>query len=197
MNEGYVLLRSHFSKNKQQSPNQRYEYANGLLHSSVYGSARTYIHQLNTDTGCRLEDLLRMMANWDWWLLRVKEILAIKMNWRWWWWWWWTTSVFYLHAYVCVCVSVFVLLSIILWLYVNEYIYIYIYIYHHHHHHHVTPLARSSVTLSRHSSLSSIASNMSSRQHSVSVQRVVVDKFKLVVQHMLIHVKGSIKERRL
>ena len=40
--------------------------------------------------------------------------------------------------------------------------------YHHHHHHHVVPLARISLTLSRHSSLSFIASGRSSGQHPVS-----------------------------
>ena len=39
---------------------------------------------------------------------------------------------------------------------------------HHHHHHHVVPRARISLTLSRHSSLSFIASGRSSGQHHVS-----------------------------
>ena len=60
-------------------------------------------------------------------------------------------------------------------------IYIYIYIYwkieinstvrkchHHHHHHHVVLVARISLTLSRHFSLSFIASGRSSGQHPVS-----------------------------
>ena len=42
------------------------------------------------------------------------------------------------------------------------------YIYYHHHHHHVVPLARISLTLSRHFSLSFIASGRSSRLHPVS-----------------------------
>ena len=41
-------------------------------------------------------------------------------------------------------------------------------IYHHHHHHHVVPLARISLTLSRHPSLSFIASGRSSGLHPVS-----------------------------
>ena len=46
---------------------------------------------------------------------------------------------------------------------------IHIYIYHHHHHHyHVMPLARISLTLSRHFSLSFIASSRSSGLHPVS-----------------------------
>ena len=43
-----------------------------------------------------------------------------------------------------------------------------IYHHHHHHHHHVVPLARISLTLSRHFSLSFIASGRSSRLHPVS-----------------------------
>ena len=41
-------------------------------------------------------------------------------------------------------------------------------IYHHHHHHHVLPLARISLTLSRHFSLSFITSGRSSGLHPVS-----------------------------
>ena len=48
------------------------------------------------------------------------------------------------------------------------YIYIYIYIYHHHHHHHIALVARISLTLSRHSSLSFTALGRSSGQHPVS-----------------------------
>ena len=47
------------------------------------------------------------------------------------------------------------------------YIYTYIYIYHHHHHH-VVLLARISLTLSRHFSLSFIASGWSSGLHPIS-----------------------------
>ena len=47
-------------------------------------------------------------------------------------------------------------------MYIYTYIYVYIYIHHHHHHHHVVPLARISLTLSRHFSLSFIASGRSS-----------------------------------
>ena len=50
------------------------------------------------------------------------------------------------------------------------YIYIYIYIYINHYHHHCMPQARISLTLSSHSSLSSIAPGRSSRLHPVSVQ---------------------------
>ena len=44
-------------------------------------------------------------------------------------------------------------------------LYIYIYIYIYHHYHHVVPQARISLTLSRHFSLSFIASGRSSRPH--------------------------------
>ena len=51
---------------------------------------------------------------------------------------------------------------------INLYIYIYIYIYTYiYHHHHVVPLARMSLTLSRHFSLSFIASGKSSGIHPV------------------------------
>ena len=48
------------------------------------------------------------------------------------------------------------------------YIYIYLYIYIYHHHHHVVPQARISLALSRHFSLSFIASGRSSGLHPVS-----------------------------
>ena len=44
----------------------------------------------------------------------------------------------------------------------------YIHTYHHHHHHHIALVARISLTLSRHSSLSFIALGRSSGQHPVS-----------------------------
>ena len=52
--------------------------------------------------------------------------------------------------------------------YTHILIYTYIYIYNHHH---VVPQVRISLTLPRHSSLSSIAFGRSSRQHPVSVQK--------------------------
>ena len=51
---------------------------------------------------------------------------------------------------------------------IEIYIYIYIYIYTGHHHHHIVLVARISLTLSRHSSLSFIALGRSSGQHPVS-----------------------------
>ena len=68
-------------------------------------------------------------------------------------------------------------LMINLFSYIYIYIYIYIYWQHffintnfvkHHHHHHVPLVARISLTLSRHSSLSFIALGRSSGQHPVS-----------------------------
>ena len=66
----------------------------------------------------------------------------------------------YLSHSVCQCIWLFPSLSLSLS--------IYIYIYHHHHHHHVAPPARISLTLSRHFSLSFIASGRSSGLHPVS-----------------------------
>ena len=62
----------------------------------------------------------------------------------------------YIYIYVCVCVC-----------YMNIYMYIFVIIYHHHHHHAV-PLAWISLTISRHFSLSFIASGRSSGLHPVS-----------------------------
>ena len=59
--------------------------------------------------------------------------------------------------------------SLFLYIYIY-YIYIYIYIYHHH----LAPSARISLTLSRHPSLSSIASGWSSGLHPVFTQSCCV-----------------------
>ena len=67
----------------------------------------------------------------------------------------------YIYIYVCVCVCVHICIHICL------YIYIYIYIYHHH----VVLPAWISLTLSRHFSLSFIASGRSSGLHPISSQR--------------------------
>ena len=77
---------------------------------------------------------------------------------------------------LCTFLSLFPFLSIRLCLslsthththtHTHKYIYIYIYIYHHHHH--VVPQARISLTISRHFSLSFIASGRSSGLHPVS-----------------------------
>ena len=60
---------------------------------------------------------------------------------------------------------------------------------HIYHQHHVVPLARISLTLAGHSTLSSIAFGRSARLHPCS-HRAAVDKFWLVVQSLLISVKG-------
>ena len=84
-----------------------------------------------------------------------------------------THTHLYIYRYVCVCVC----LSMRMHIYTLRYLYIYMcvcvykYIYmhmHHHHHHHVVLLARISLTLSRHFSLSFIAFGRSSGLHSVS-----------------------------
>ena len=69
----------------------------------------------------------------------------------------------------------------------HTHIYIYIYIYHHH----VVPPAQISLTLSRHFSLSFIASGRSSGLHPVS-SHIAVCKFALVVLLLLGHTWGSI-----
>ena len=62
----------------------------------------------------------------------------------------------YIYIYACICIYLYA------WMYVSTCKYI------HHHHHHVVPLARISLTLSRHFSLSFIASGRSSGLHPVS-----------------------------
>ena len=58
---------------------------NVLLWIPIYGrasvgrSARTYLHQLCVDTGCRLEDLPEAMGNRDEWRKRVKEISVVNV----------------------------------------------------------------------------------------------------------------------
>ena len=65
-------------------------------------------------------------------------------------------------------VQIFQSLSLSLSLPLSLSLYIYIYIYHHHHHHHVVLVARISLILSPHFSLSFIASGRSSGLHPVS-----------------------------
>ena len=74
--------------------------------------------------------------------------------------------IIYIYIYMCVCVCVCPLRSNRSYKRVTGiYIYIYIYIYHHHH---VVPPVRISLTISRHFSLSFIASGRSSGLHPVS-----------------------------
>ena len=79
---------------------------------------------------------------------------------------------------LCQCNSVHIWMLPWQYIYVSIYLlnslpyfvslYIYIFIYHHYHHHHDVLVARISLTLSRHFSLSFIASGSSSGQHPVS-----------------------------
>ena len=69
----------------------------------------------------------------------------------------------------------------------DRHIHIHPYIYHNHL---ITPSARISLTLSRHPSLSSIASDRFSGLHPVSAQSCWC-RFELVVQPLLGHVKRS------
>ena len=68
---------------------------------------------------------------------------------------------------VCVCVCVCVCIAVYDLAGVRE-IFMSIFHYHHHHHNHVVPLARISLALSPHLSLSVIASGRSSGLHPVS-----------------------------
>ena len=57
----------------------------GLLHrhTSVGQPAKTYIYQLWVDTGFRLEDLPKVMADRDKWQERVKKICVVSIQWWW------------------------------------------------------------------------------------------------------------------
>ena len=70
----------------------------------------------------------------------------------------------YTHIYICMYIYMCVCVCVCVYLYI--YIYICLCIYHHHHH--VVPLARISLILSRHFSLSFIASGRSLGLHPVS-----------------------------
>ena len=81
--------------------------------------------------------------------------------------------VVYIYIYICVCVCVCVLLFVAIPISQNQARYISFFrshfIYHHHHNNNnVVLVARISLTLSRHFSLSFIASGRSSGQHPVS-----------------------------
>ena len=74
----------------------------------------------------------------------------------------------HLSLYKNIKLLVWVALATAIYIYIYIYIlYIYIYIYIYYHHHHVMPRARISLTLSRHFSLSFIASGRSSGLHPV------------------------------
>ena len=73
--------------------------------------------------------------------------------------------------------------------------------HHHHHHHHVVPLARISLTLSRHFSLSFIASGRSSGLHPVSSQSccmyVLAGRPALARPYMGVHCSTSLMSSSL
>ena len=48
-------------------------------HISICWPVKTYIHHLCADTGCRLDDLLKVMAVGDGWRERVKRICIVSM----------------------------------------------------------------------------------------------------------------------
>ena len=73
-----------------------------------------------------------------------------------------------LSANVFVYIYIYIKTKEKRYIYIYIYIYIYTYIYIYHHHHHVAPPARISLTVSRHFSLSFIASGRSSGLHPVS-----------------------------
>ena len=108
-------------------------------HTSVGWPAKSYIHQLCTDTVCCIEDLRRVMANRDRLWEKVKEICA--------------DGTFDDENDNAAYISIEV----------QAYVYKYAYIYHH-----VMLLAWISLTLSRHFSLSFMASSRSSGLHPVS-----------------------------
>ena len=82
----------------------------------------------------------------------------------------------YTYMYTHECLYIYIYTRICMFIYMYMYVYIptciqisiYLYIDIYHHHHHVVLVARISLTLSRHFSLSFIASGRSSGQHPVS-----------------------------
>ena len=56
-----------------------------LIHgpTSISKPARTDIHQLSTDTGCRQDDLSGAMDDRKRWWERVKELCAVCVAWSW------------------------------------------------------------------------------------------------------------------
>ena len=62
--------------------------------AKVRRPARTYLQQLCTDTGCRMEDLPRVMDDRDKWQERIREIHASNMPW-----WWYIYIYIYIYTY--------------------------------------------------------------------------------------------------
>ena len=102
----------------------------GLQHMDT--PAKTYIHQLCTNTGCEREDLLSTTVNKDGWWGNVKEIYTKGTPW-----WIYTYKNKYILVYIYYMV-VYVILGFVLHAFIrpsyrvitiNHYKYIYIYIY--------------------------------------------------------------------
>ena len=56
-------------------------FSNRIQHIDTLVLSDQYIHQLYADNGCRLEDLLSAMADWDGWHGRVKEpVLSARFD---------------------------------------------------------------------------------------------------------------------
>ena len=70
--------------------------------------------------------------------------------------------------------SIYIYIYIYVHIHIHTHTHVYIHIYHHHHHHHILPLARISLTLSRHFSQSFITSGRYSGLHPVSSQSCCV-----------------------
>ena len=124
--------------------------------------ARTYTQQLCEVTGCSPEDLLKMMNDTEKWRERVRNIRASGTTW-WWWWWWWKPFIILYDISLSTCLYLTRKPQFSLHIVKSRSLIF-------HHHHHVVPLARISMTLSRHFSLSFIASGRFSGLHSVSLQ---------------------------
>ena len=73
----------------------------------------------------------------------------------------------YIYIYIYIYINWKEIISLI-WLHTFKWFQVLIFFIDHHHHHQVVPLARISLTLSRHFSLSFIASDRSSGPHPVS-----------------------------
>ena len=103
-----------------------------------------------------------------------------------------------MHIHSCVYIYIYIYIGvyacIYIWLCVCLYIILGMYIYHHHHH--VVLVARISLTLSHHFSLSFITSGRSSGLH--PYPHIVAECiFVLVVLLLLGHMRGSIRVHHL
>ena len=139
-------------------------FSKGLIHIDTPVLADQQKKNLNLYTGCRLEDLPSVISERERWWERIKEIYVFSMPW-----WWW----FIEHKVEREPGQIFLSDFHGVWFvssFQQEKNSIKANNHHHHHHHHVVLKAQTSLTLSGHSSLSSIASGRSSRLHPVSEQ---------------------------